>query len=78
MPRLREYVTIGICAGYGDGDYRVSSEVANLSREDMTELRLAFVYAINAAEEMWRNEQRKKPENQGQCSTAAPHEGEQR
>jgi hypothetical protein len=74
MPRLREYVTIGICAGYGDGDYRVSSEVANLSRKDMTELRLAFVYAINAAEEMWRDEQR-KTENQGQCSTAARHEG---
>lgn len=60
MPSLREYVSIGICSGYGDGDYRVSCAVADLSREDMWELRLAFIYALYCAEDMWRREQEKK------------------
>lgn len=72
MPRLREYVTVGICAGYGDADYRVSCSVADLSREDMTELRKAFIFAIYAAEEMWRDAQAKKPENQAQQAGATP------
>ena len=60
MPRLIEYVKIGICSGYGDGDYQVSATVANLSVEDMQQLRLAFVYALFCAEEMWRKEQGKR------------------
>ena len=64
MPNLREYVTVGICGGYGDGDYRVSCAVADLSAADMKELRAAFIGAIVAAEQMWRDAQMKKPENQ--------------
>ena len=69
MPRLIEYVSVGICSGYGDADYRVSSTVASLSPESMKELRLAMIYAIVCMEEMWRNEQMKKPENQPNQST---------
>lgn len=60
MPNLREYVTVGICGGYGDGDYRVSMAVADLSREEFTQLRLAMVYAIYAMEEIWRKEREKE------------------
>jgi hypothetical protein len=70
MPRLREYVSVGICAGYGDGDYRVSMTVADLSIAEMNELRKAFIFAIAAAEQMWRDEQMKKPENR---ACAASH-----
>lgn len=69
MPNLREYVTIGICGGYGDGDYKVSCAVADLSPEDMQELRLAFCYALFAAEEMWRKERAKLPENQAKSAS---------
>lgn len=64
MPNLREYVTIGICGGYGDGDYRVSCSVAQLSLKEMQELRQAFCGALFTAEEMWRNERAKHPDNQ--------------
>jgi hypothetical protein len=64
MPRLIEYVTIGICSGYGDGDYRVSCSVEGLSVAQMKELRQAFCGALFTAEEMWRNARVKDPENQ--------------
>ena len=64
MPRLREYLTIGICSSYGDGDFRVSCTVADLSYEEMSKLRQACCAAIGTMEQMWREEQMKKPENQ--------------
>jgi hypothetical protein len=58
MPKLNTYVEVGICSGYMDADYRINGQVADLSREAMTELRLAMIYAIVAMEEMWRNAHR--------------------
>lgn len=60
MPSLREFVTIGICGGYGDGDFRVSCAVADLSVKEMQELRLAFVSALYCAEDMWRRAREEK------------------
>jgi len=54
MPKLIEYVSIGICSGYGDGDFRVSASVCDLSPADYNELRLAFMGAIGAMEGMRR------------------------
>ena len=54
MPKLIEYVSIGICSGYGDGDFRVSASVCDLSPADYNELRLAVIGAIGAMEGMRR------------------------
>jgi hypothetical protein len=64
MPRLIEYITVGICAGYGDGDFRVSMNVRSLSRESFKDLKLAMLSALRCAEDNWLDEQSKKPENQ--------------
>lgn len=65
MPRLRTLCEVGICSGYGDGDYSLHiGEVERLSVADMNELRKAFIFAITAAEAAWRDAQMKKPENQ--------------
>lgn len=72
MPRLIDYVSFGICSGYGDADYRVSAAVADLSPEAMKELRLAGLYAIYAMEEMWRRAQESKQPLQ---ASASPSEG---
>jgi hypothetical protein len=69
MPRLREYVTVGICSGYGDGDYRVSLNVGDLSVHDMNELRKAFTCAIFEAERIWRDSQQRNPEHQAKAAT---------
>ena len=61
MTKLIDYMTVGICASYGDGDYRVSSNVRNLSREGFKELQLATLGALRCAEDMWRDAQ-PKPE----------------
>jgi len=54
MPKLIEYVSIGICSGYGDGDFRVSMAVCDLSPADYNELRVACVTAIGVMENMRR------------------------
>jgi len=54
MPRFIEYISIGICSGYGDGDFRVSMEVCKLSRKSFDELRLATLTALRVAEDHWR------------------------
>lgn len=76
MPRLIEYVQIGICASYMDGDYRISGDVANLSRQQMNELRHAFCGAIAITERMWAEAQMAKPENQPQQASCPPQHGE--
>jgi len=77
MPRLRVMCEVGICSGYGDGDYALHiADVESLSRESMEELRKAFIYAIYAAEEAWRRAQEKKPENQAcQAEPSLPVRG---
>jgi len=54
MPRLNEYISVGFCSGYGDGDFRVSCAVEGLSRESFNELKLATLSALNVADDMWR------------------------
>ncbi len=57
MPKLREYITIGICSGYGDGDWRVSMDVQKLSHKQMQELITSTFHATRAAWEMWQQAQ---------------------
>jgi hypothetical protein len=59
MPKLIEYISAGFCAGYGDGDYRVSLAVCNLSRKEFDELRLSVLNALRCAEDHWRDAQPK-------------------
>ena len=65
MPRLIEYMSVGFCAGYGDGDYRVSMTVCDLDRKAFNELKLATLGAIRCAEDMWLRAQAEKPGNTG-------------
>lgn len=74
MPRLIEYVSFGICSGYGDADYRVSSAIADLSPETMRELRVAATGAIALMEETWKRGQAAKMPP-GQQAKSAPSEG---
>ena len=74
MPKLREYVTIGICSGYGDGDFAVSGSVGDLSLRDMNELRQAACVAISVMERMWQDAQAKKPENQASQAKESPYD----
>lgn len=65
MPRLRVMVEVGICAGYGDGDYAIHiSEIESLSIADMNELRRAFCVAIAQTERYWQDAQWKRPDHQ--------------
>lgn len=57
MPKLNEYISVGFCSGYGDGDYRVSMAVRELSRERYNELRLAVLGALNCADRHWMEAQ---------------------
>ena len=58
MPRLNEYISVGFCSGYGDGDYRVSMAVRDLDRKRFDELRLAVLEALRCAEDNWRDAQK--------------------
>ena len=57
MPRLNELISVGFCSGYGDGDFRVSMDVCNLSQERFNELQLATLAALRCAEDNWRSAQ---------------------
>ena len=63
MPRLIEYISVGFCSGYGDGDYRVFGTVGDLDRKALNELKLAMLGAIRCAEDTWQAAQANKPEN---------------
>ena len=68
MPRLIEHISVGFCAGYGDGDYRVSTAVGKMSRERFNELELATLAALHCAEDMWRRAQPVEPASQAKLS----------
>lgn len=53
--KLRPILAVGLCNSYGDGDYRVSGEIQNLTVQQMKDLRAAMIGAIFQAEEMWRS-----------------------
>lgn len=50
MPRLIEYLSVGICASYGDGDYKVSCAAADLSVDQVREIRQTIPVAIATLE----------------------------
>ena len=53
MPKLNEYISVGFCSGYGDGDFRIGMSVGKLSREKMNELTVAMVHAQRMAWDIW-------------------------
>ena len=50
MPRLIEYMSVGICSSYGDGDYKVSVAASDLSLQQVREIRQIVPVAIAALE----------------------------
>jgi hypothetical protein len=48
----------------GDADFGVRCSIGELSLEDMTRLRAMVTVAIGTMEQMWRDEQMRKPKNQ--------------
>ena len=54
MPKLIEYISVGFCSGYGDGDYRVSMDISQMDLKRYDELRLAMLNALNCADRIWR------------------------
>lgn len=68
MPRLDEYISVGFCSGYMDGDYRVSMKVGELSCERFNELKLAMLSAIMVAEENWRRAQANDASKEGRAA----------
>lgn len=59
MSKLIEYVSIGICGSYGDGDYRISTEIATMDDARYAEVQKAVFGAIAAMNDMRRNEKMK-------------------
>lgn len=57
MPRLNELIQTGFCAGYGDGDFRVSAAVEKLSKKELDELKLITLTALQVADDMWKRGQ---------------------
>ena len=70
MPNLRTLIEIGFCGGYGDGDYLVSSAIAELPREQFLELLQTIQFASAVAVQMWQAEQHKK--QAAECKEAKP------
>lgn len=64
MPRLNTLIEVGFCTSYGDGDYRVGTEIAKLPKQRFDELKLAALSAIHCAEDMWRREHQPEPGQQ--------------
>lgn len=55
MPKLKAYVSIGIDLSYGDGDFSVSMEIADLSQYQVNQLRIAAVVALAQMERIWED-----------------------
>lgn len=60
MPKMTEYLSIGICNSYGDGDYRLSMAVTELTFEQMQRLRAIIPVAIAQLEQAWMAEHSKR------------------
>lgn len=58
----KDYITI--CKDKnGEWDFRVSGLMAEVSKDEINELRSIIITAIYIAEDMWRRGQEKLPEN---------------
>lgn len=53
MPKLNEYIKVGFCSGYGDGDWSVDGRVADFSAVRMNELMNTMFHASRCAWDMW-------------------------
>lgn len=53
MPKLNEYIKVGFCSGYGDGDWSVDDCIADFSQEKMNELMNTMFHASRCAWDMW-------------------------
>lgn len=50
MPKLIEYLSVGLCSSYGDGDYSVKCSASELSPEQVKEIRQIIPVAIATLE----------------------------
>lgn len=66
MPSLNEYIAVGFCSGYGDGDYRVNMSVRDLSKNSFQELQLATLQALRCAEDQWRDAEAQRQIKRGE------------
>lgn len=78
MPRLTEYINVGFCSGYGDGDWRVSMKVESLSRNAMNELCVAMFHAQRNAWDIWAAAQVKEQAKQDATAGATERGGQGR
>jgi hypothetical protein len=68
MSVKNDILTIGFDKN-GEADFGVRCTVCELTYGQMTELRSMIPVAIGVMEQMWRDEQMKKPENQPSKAT---------
>lgn len=68
MSKLHTYIEIGKCMSYGDMDYKVSGECANLSMKERDDLIVATHFALQTMCEMWRRNQKDDPAQEGGVS----------
>ena len=70
MPQLRVYIEVGICSGYGDGDYGVRvGMIERLTAKQMEQLTLASHHALTCAWDTWRKAQPQDQAGSAQSST---------
>lgn len=62
MPDELKYISIG--PHKGEMDFGVNASIGDLTLEQMNDLRIMTIVAIGQAENMWRDAQYKKRENQ--------------
>lgn len=60
MSKRKVLIEVGFDLSYGDGDFGVVAEVADLPPERMTELRESLLAAYFCAEDMWRRAREKE------------------
>jgi hypothetical protein len=58
----------------GQADFGVRCAIVDLTYEQMKELRAMIPVAIGTMEQMWRDEQMRKPENQAKQDKPQPQE----
>lgn len=71
MSVKNDLLTVGFDKN-GSMDFGVRCSVADLTYEEMKELRAMIPVAIGVMEQMWRDEQMRKPENQAQQNKPQP------
>lgn len=78
MPRLIEYLSVGICASYGDGDYKVSCAAADLSPQQVRDIRQTIPVAIATLEKYLQEAMEKHAEKPVQAASGGEQGEEQK